>query len=1038
VWGRCWEAGGAPAYWPWAQVVRALRRDADGPADLADLLPGLGPREEADAEADPGHARFLLFDGVLAVLDGAAAARPLLLILDDLHAADRPSLLLLRYVAGEVASRPILVVGAFRDLEVGPDHPLAGDLSELGRVPGVLRMTLAGLGRSDVARLLESAGADAFEAMSDPIHRETGGNPLYVAEVVRLLDAEGRLDAPTSALKSHGALPRSLRDAIDRRLVRLPEGCRATLSLASVLGREFDVDDLVRLADRPEEDVLDSLEAAMAGRLVGAVPGGPGSLRFSHALVRDALYEELTPLRRARLHRRAGEVIEAAGGGRDARLAELAHHFSCAALAGGSAPALGYARRAGERALAGLAYEEAARLFELALSMLEPRGPREERLRCELLLVLGEAHAQAGDGAAAREVFRRAAELAQAAGWSEALGAAALGYGGRFVWAPSLGDPVTARLLEAALAALGEEDGALRARLLARLAAVLRDRPEREPRYSIAAQAVAVARRIGDPATLAYVLDGALAATWGPDDPEARISAATEIVDLAERVEDRERALQGHLYRLLAWLELGDMRAVRAELGRTVGIGGQLRQPAHAGYVTVVEFILAIFEGRFAEARELLGLARMGRRSSLPFGSGSFWEVVLRRQVGPLEGLDALADAAREEFPTVSLFACQAPVIYAELGRREAARDALLALAAEGFDGLRVENDRIPCLTLLAEACAAAEERSPAAELYDRLLPYAERNAVWHPAGATGSVARPLGMLAALCGRPDEAVAHLEAAVAANLRQGARPWAAHAEVELACVLRRRDGPGDEERARELVGRAASTAERLGMAPLAARIAALPGPGPRPAGGVRMTTTAALLRREGEYWSVGWDGSIVRIRDSKGLRYLGHLLAAPGREVHALELVALERGAEPGARGISAATADGEPLGRAGPGEPVVDAEARAAYRARLAELEEELEIARSWGDPERAARAAEERDALVDHLAGALGLGGRPRTLATDAERARVSVTRAIRAALGRLGAESAELGRHLERSVRTGTTCSYRPDPRAPVDWRL
>jgi hypothetical protein len=193
-----------------------------------------------------------------------------------------------------------------------------------------------------------------------------------------------------------------------------------------------------------------------------------------------------------------------------------------------------------------------------------------------------------------------------------------------------------------------------------------------------------------------------------------------------------------------------------------------------------------------------------------------------------------------------------------------------------------------------------------------------------------------------------------------------------------------------------------------------------------------------MRREGEYWSVSWEGRAFRLRDSKGLRYLARLLAEPGKDVHALDLVAAERGIDPEARALAARGAEEGVREGQGGGEAILDATARAAYRARLADLDEELEQARAWGDPERAARAEEERDVLLKQLSGALGLGGRPRVAAGHAERARVSVTRAIRAALGRLAEGSPELGLHLERTVRTGTFCRYAPDPRVPVAWRV
>jgi hypothetical protein len=1024
LWGRCWEAGGAPAYWPWIQTVRAARPDAPPEAtDLGALLPGLGGGPAGGSGEDPERARFRLFDAATAFFDDAARARPLVLIIDDLHAADRPSLLLLRHLADEVATRRVLVVGAFRDLEVGPDHPLADDLASLGRAVSTLRLTLAGLERAEVARYLEArAGVDAAAALADRLHRETGGNPLYLAEVVRLLGAEGRL-GQAGAPGPSAPLPRSVRDAIDRRLARLPADGHDVLACASVLGRELDLESLAAVADRPREELLGALDEAMAAGLLREDAAAPGRLRFSHALVRDALYEGLRPVRRAQLHLCAGAAIETADAGAGRRLAELAHHFSRSALAGGSERALEYARRAGEQALDGLAYEEAARLFEIALGALDGRDRAAERTRCELLVALGDARARAGEAAAAGDAFRRAAEVAEALGWAGGLARAALGYGGRLVWVPAAySAPGLVELLERALAALPPgEDDPLRARVLARLGGALRDRPEREPRYSIAHEAVALARRLGDAATLAYVLDGAYAATWGPGEPERRRAAADELTRVAAAVGDLERALQGHLYGLLASLELGQMPSVRAGLARMGDIAAGLKQRGHEAYLGIAEGVLALFEGRFDLARALVDELRAeGLRSLGPWGTGSWFiqTVTLRRQTGPLDGLGAFVDRALDEFSSTSVIDCHLPIVYAETGREGDARDALVAVASQALTAFSIENDLLFGLGLVAEACALLGEPGPAPALYERLLPYAERNAVCPPVSASGSVRRPLGLLALLLGRADDAVAHLEAAVAANAAMGARPWVALAQLDLSQALRARGGPEDRRRAEGLIDAAAATAARLGMHPLADRLAAAGAEG----AASRADGGAAAMLREGEYWSVSWEGRTFRLRDRVGLRYLARLLAEPGAEIHALDLVAAESGA-----GID----------RAG-GADAIDASAREAYRARLAELEEELDEARAWNDPERAARAEVERASLAEHLAGALGRGGRPRRLGSDAERARISATRAIRSALGRLADGDADLGRHLELTVRTGTFCRYAPDPRAPITWRL
>jgi hypothetical protein len=336
-------------------------------------------------------------------------------------------------------------------------------------------------------------------------------------------------------------------------------------------------------------------------------------------------------------------------------------------------------------------------------------------------------------------------------------------------------------------------------------------------------------------------------------------------------------------------------------------------------------------------------------------------------------------------------------------------------------------------ITLASEACAALGDASAAATLYSQLLPFEGGHAIVHTEGSVGSVDRYLGLLAATMDRFADAERHLADGIAGNERLGAWPWAAHTRHDLARLLKRRARPGDAERADALDRAALATARRLGMTALAV---AIEGDGDASTGQpTGEAFSSATFRREGEYWTIRFDGDPFRIRDMKGMRHLARLLAEPGRELHALDLAGASR---PDGMTTSSPTADeltADPFVDAG---PVLDPQAREAYRARLAELREELDEASSWNDPERAARAASEIEALTHQLAAAVGLGGRERVASSAAERARLSVTRAIRAALSRIGEHSPALGSHLDATIRTGTFCSYAPDPRMPISWEL
>jgi len=378
LWGRCWEAGGAPAYWPWVQALRTYVRDRDhetlrrqlgaGTSDLAHLLPDvrdLFPDVPEPHDLESEGARFRLFDAVATFLRNASDEAPLVLVLDDLHVADAPSLLMLQFVAGGIGEARVTLLGIYRD----PDPDRNGEedvrLTDLSRTASV-RVALRGLAAADVASYVRStADLEPPPSVVDAIVRETEGNPLFVGEVVRLLAAEGLIDRPVHA-SWHLTVPRGVRDVIGRRLRHVSPECIDILTLASVLGREFGLDALERLSGRPADELLAVLDQAAAARVVAEVPGTTARLRFAHALIRDTLYDGLTPARRLALHRSAGEALEALYGRHpEPHLTELAHHFAVAAPAGDVEKAVAYAHRAGARASELLAHEEAARLYEL-------------------------------------------------------------------------------------------------------------------------------------------------------------------------------------------------------------------------------------------------------------------------------------------------------------------------------------------------------------------------------------------------------------------------------------------------------------------------------------------------------------------------------------------------------------------------------------------------------------------------------------------------------------------------------------------------
>src|SRR5258708_2908755 len=473
-----------------------------------------------------------------------------------------------------------------------------------------------------------------------------------------------------------------------------------------------------------------------------------------------------------------------------------------------------------------------------------------------------------------------------------------------------------------------------------------------------------------------------------------------------------------------------------------------LHMPAARFMATVVKASLAVLEGRFADAEALVESALRSGGSSVPWDAVVFSRVqrfALRSEDGELAELAPATRRAVEEFPTRPLFRCLLARLLAELGDEDGARSVFEELAAGRFAVIPGNNDLLLSLGHVAEVAWFLRDADRAAVLHGLLLPY--RGLVVDTLeSSTGAVDRYLGLAALTAGDLETAERHLQDAVDLNAGIGARRWAARTQADLARVLLARDRPGDRERAAGLLAAALGTARRVGMPVFAERAgAALPrasgdsrtGQAPSPvAKAAEGTAPWPVFRREGEYWSIAFAGEAFRLKDVKGLHYLAQLLRHPGREFHVLDLAAAGQAA--GAGGARPGPARGDDLHQArlsGTG-PILDEQAKAAHRARLRGLEEGPARATSWADPVRAAKARQEMQFLADELSAAVGLGGRDRSAGSPAERARVSITKAVKIALARIRAHSPALAGHLDATIHTGTFCCYTPDPRAPITW--
>ncbi|MDQ3934467.1 MAG: AAA family ATPase, partial [Actinomycetota bacterium] len=850
--GRAYEGEGAPAYWPWVQIARAymeerpkheLKQDMGaGARDIAQVvgdvrgaLDGEGFAEPA-SPADSEQARFRLFDSVTTFLRNASRREPLVLVLDDLHWADTPSLLLLEFMARELGGSRILVLGTYRDVELSRKHPLSSVLGELARESLVERVLLRGLTRPDVARFIEvTASLRPPDRLVRAVHEETEGNPFFVSEIVSLLASEGHLESDADLSDVLVTIPQGVREVVGRRLDRLSKDCNWVLSSACVLGREFAVDVLgpvvcdETLAVNPEKDpndltrerLLEVLDEAVAARVIQ--PAGVGRFTFSHALVRESLYEELGVMRRVRIHRRVGETIERVyGSDSEEHLEWLAHHFLEAQELD---KAIDYSIRAAMRAMSLMAYEDAANFYERALQALELRGGMSGRRRAELMLALADAQVRAGDGSRGKETFYRAAEVARSAGESDLLGWAALGVANK----AEIGrvEHELIDLVEEGLEACGEEPSALRAALLASLSSAVYW-VDRERADLLSREAVEMGREAGDPHALATALLARHFAMWGPERLEERLAVATELVEVTTSAGIGAHAVEGRGLLFVDLLEMGDLRGADAELEAYTRQARELRQPNYLRVAGIRRAMRAVLDGRFDEAEQLFAdtptlerAKRLLEPNTVQAGAVVLFE--LRRLQGRLSEMVKPFEIFAGDYPAVAAWRAAVSLVYAEVGMLDEARATLADLMRDDMAELTRDANwliGVVCLTLTA---IRVGDRASARRLYDQLLPYAERNVVVGGGWACeGSAALYLGYLARFLGRYEEAESHFRRALEMNERIAARPFAAETRIAWAELILDRDGSAGERRASDLADAGLEAAQPMGMRALVER------------------------------------------------------------------------------------------------------------------------------------------------------------------------------------------------------------------------
>ena len=1059
-WGRA-----APAYWPWVEVVRSLcvgvdgetlRRELGAGADeLLRLAPELADRLPdahlpADGSAGGGEAseiaRFTLFDALVSLLRARSADAPIVVIIDDLQAVDEGSLVALDFVSRMLRDIAVLVVVTMH--ERGPERSPAAQAAVSNIERAGRRLVLGGLSTEEIGELIHvSSGIAPAPGLVRAVHARTEGNALFAREILALLLAEGRLEGPPADLP----LPEGVRDTIRRRLDPLDDEAIAILKLAAVLGRTFQLAALEHAAQRDRDRVLGALDRAADLGIIYELPATVGQYRFGHGLVCGTLLAGMTAAERMAAHGVAGDALEHVyRGAIDAHLPELAHHFLSAAPRGDLRKAVDYAQRAAERALDNLAYEQAAELFSRALDAVTLLGPDVPR-RAALLLGLGTAQSRTGRPEA-RATFKAAIASARSIGAADTLARAALGAAPFALTSGFVDDDHVALLVEA-LERIGPADDPLRVRLLGSLAKALYWSDSAPRRAELVGEALEMARRLGDDVTLAFALSSAQLATCGPDTTVQGLEWLRTLFALSERAGESTLTLDARSRYVDLLLELDEHAEADMAIETAERLATAARDRRATAFMPLQRARRATIAARFDEARTLIDeVAAISDRlpdTTIPLSVASQRVGLQWAQRGPRELGESVRRYA-DSVPAMPVWRAALAAALAASGRVPEARLEFDRLVADDCAALPRDNVWFGAMAGLVETAASLRTSGQAIELHRQLLPFAGRNIVLPIVAYFGPVELWLAILDRVAERGEQAFEHFARARTAAIRNGDRLSIVRIAVEEAEALVEHGGADERARAEQLMDEAMPECERTGrvalleqIARLRKRVAEAPPPAREPASVAAEDDPpqlGATLRRVGDVWTIDDGRSTLHLNDGRGVRLLALLLEHPGREIHSLELVAIvDRTASGREPSRQAGKEPGGGFGVQGTAGPRLDAKAKAAYRARKQELPDEIAEAMALGDDARADRARAELRFVTRELELSSGIGGRDRPAGgSDAERARVNVTRALRSTVRRIASYDARLGRELDAAIRTGTYCAYEPDPRRTVRWAV
>ncbi len=831
LWGRSYESGGAPPYWPWLQAIRShvaateprsLRNQmgstasviAEVVSDVKEKLPDI---PQAVMIEDPESARFRLFDSIATFLKNTASSTPLVLMLEDLHWADKPSLVLLEFVARELANSRILIIGNYRDIELNRRHPLSVTLGDLSRERLFERVVLRGLQKHDVRRFIEiAAGITPPPALVETVFQQTEGNPLFVTETVRLLIQEGDI---TSGQSSKGGttsweirIPESVREVIGRRLDRLSERCNEVLTIAAVIGRQFQFDVLKILAeDTTDSQLLDAMDEALSARIIEELKEDVGFYQFTHAQMQDTLTQELSHTRAVRMHARIAEALEDYyGDDAEDHAAELAEHFAEAETVLGTKKLIEYHVAAGQQALDSHAYDRA---FGYLTSALERHNIKDE-MWAKMTALLARAKAATAkrtDLSASAKLYQDAFYWFLQNGDIEDAVKVAIAPFPHFHGTEGMSD-----MYQQAIA-ITPKNSSFRGRLLSNLA-LFKSMELGIIDITAAAEAVAIARADNDNDQLLNALTAQLLAQHMEFSVDETNKILSEVIQLADRSEDLSLKLAAYDYTALHLTSIGLPLEAESVCDNGVQAANRLRSNHALAWAysnrAQLRSNLGDWHGATDDIRAALAVSPDEPRALVV-------QIAVANELGDIESLKENAEKLKHTFNFHMMFAGTFAHIYRTHGI-DYDMEETLRMVEHSITSVNMERE-VKTLRKL-QACHLAVSLNDAASA-SRHFHSIEKHSdtFWNRLGS--GYYRVAGLANALMGNPDEAADYYEKSIEFGETSGYRPEMAWTCADYSDFLLDRNAPGDRENATELQDEAIAIATELGMKPLLERVLA---------------------------------------------------------------------------------------------------------------------------------------------------------------------------------------------------------------------